>query len=145
MRKLCIVFLFSICSIAASAQFNVERLMSSGEAALHYEDYVLSIQYFSQAIAKKTYLYEDWYDRAIAKYYLEDFIGSESDASKAIDLNPYIDGIYDLRAITRIRQEKLDDAIFDYGQAIRINPMEKNYWYNRAICFMNKKDYGTAL
>ena len=35
------------------AQFNIDRLMMIGRSALYYEDYVLSIQYFNQAISAK--------------------------------------------------------------------------------------------
>ena len=38
------------------AQFNTERLLMIGRSALYYEDYVLSIQYFNQAISAKPYL-----------------------------------------------------------------------------------------
>ena len=50
------------------AQFNTDRLLTTGRSALYYEDYVLSIQYFNQAIAAKPYLYDPWYYRAVAKY-----------------------------------------------------------------------------
>ena len=63
------------------AQFNTDRLVMIGRAALYYEDYVLSIQYFNQVITAKPFLYEPWYLRGIAKYYLDDFAGSESDCS----------------------------------------------------------------
>ena len=44
----------------ANAQYNVDRLITAGEVALHYEDYVLSIQYFNQALALKPYLWLPW-------------------------------------------------------------------------------------
>ena len=78
--------------------------MTSGQIALHYEDYVLSMQYFNQIISLRPYLYQPWQYRAIAKYYLDDYVGAEEDAAEAIKLNPYIEDIYDLRAISRIRQ-----------------------------------------
>ena len=129
----------------AKAQYNVDRLITSGEVALHYEDYVLSIQYFNKVLALKPYLWLPWYDRATAKFYLEDFVGAEQDASKAISLNPYIEQLFDLRAISRIRQEKYEDAIADYGRAIKLNPNVSSFWLNRAICRYNAKDYDQAL
>lgn len=129
----------------ANAQYNVDRLIMNGEVALHYEDYVLSIQYFNKVLALKPYLWLPWYDRAVAKFYLDDYIGSESDATKAIDLNPYIEQIFDLRAISRIRQDKYQDAITDYNKAIRLNPSVSSFWVNRAICRMNVQDYDQAL
>ena len=105
MKSRIIVFLVALLSVVkANAQYNVDRLIMNGEVALHYDDYVLSIQYFNKVLALKPYLWLPWYDRAVAKFYLDDYIGSESDASKAIDLNPYIEQIFDFRAISRIRQ-----------------------------------------
>jgi len=49
------------------AQFNTDRLLMIGRSALYYEDYVLSIQYFNQAISSKPYLYEPWFFRGVAK------------------------------------------------------------------------------
>lgn len=128
-----------------SAQYNVNRLITSGEVALHYEDYVLSIQYFNKVIALKPYLWLPWYDRSVAKFYLDDYVGAEQDASQAIELNPYIEQIFDLRGIARIRQEKFNDAIADYDQAIRLNPSVSGFWLNRTICRMKVKDYDRAL
>lgn len=137
--------LFTFLPFKASAQYNVNRLIQNGEVALHYDDYVLSIQYFNKALALKPYLWLPWYDRAVAKFYLDDFIGSEVDASKAIELNPYIEQIFDLRAISRIRQEKYDDAISDYNRAIHLNPSVSSFWVNRAICRLNARQYDKAL
>lgn len=129
----------------AHAQLNTDRLMFSGEIALHYEDYVLSIQYFNQVISQRPYLYQPWQYRAIAKYYLDDFTGSEADATEALRMNPYVEGLYDLRAIDRIRQKNFEGAISDYDHAIRLNPRSQNYRFNRALCMMNIKDYDRAL
>ncbi len=141
--------MFCVCcfvlSLSAKAQFNIDRMLTSGEIALHYEDYVLSIQYFNQIISLRPQLYRPWQLRGAAKFYLEDFAGAEDDATHAISLNPYIDLIYDLRAIARIRQDKYEEAATDYTTAIKINPTQQNYWYNRAICEYNLKKYDVAL
>ena len=131
--------------LRANAQYNVDRLITNGEVALHYDDYVLSIQYFNKVLALKPYLWLPWYDRAVAKFYLDDYIGSEGDATKAIELNPYIEQIFDLRAISRIRQEKYQGAVSDYDHAIKLNPSVSSFWVNRAICRMNLQDYDQAL
>ena len=144
-RFLLLSCLFFLCSLAAKAQYNVNRLITNGEVALHYEDYVLSIQYFNKALAQKPYLWLPWYDRAVAKFYLDDYVGAEDDASKAINLNPYIEQIFDLRAISRIRQEKYADAVTDYDRAIKLNPSVSSFWLNRAICRVNLQDYDQAL
>lgn len=138
------VFILSLFSLWSHAQFNIERLVTSGQIALHYEDYVLSMQYFNQVIALKPYLYKPWQYRAVAKFYLDDYVGAEADASQAIALNPYIEEVYDLRGIARIRQKKFDAAIEDYNQALRLDPSNRNYWFNRAASRVNNKNFKEA-
>ena len=69
--------------LSMRAQYNIDRLLTSGQMALHYEDYVLSIQYFNQIISLKPHLYLPWHLRGVAKYYLDDYVGAESDATEA--------------------------------------------------------------
>lgn len=137
-----------LCLVLSAAsgfgQYKVDRLLLSGRIALHYEDYVLSIQYFNQAINQKPYLWEPWQLRSIAKFYLDDWQGAETDASKAIELNPYVAELFDLRGISRIRQSKYEDAIGDYTKAIALLPDNQNYWYNRAACYMECGKYDEA-
>lgn len=142
-KSLIVAFLLCV-AVAANAQYKVERLLLSGRVALYYEDYVLSIQYFNQAISQKPWQWEPWQLRAVAKFYLEDWQGAESDATKAIELNPYVLSLYDLRGMSRIRQEKFDEAIEDYSSAIKIQPDNQNFWYNRAVCYMEKGEYDTV-
>lgn len=142
-KSLIVAFLLCF-AVAANAQYKVERLLLSGRVALYYEDYVLSIQYFNQAISQKPWQWEPWQLRAVAKFYLEDWQGAEADATKAIELNPYVLSLYDLRGMSRIRQEKFDGAIEDYSSAIRMQPDNQNFWYNRAVCYMEKGEYDTV-
>lgn len=137
--------LFDGLSSACYAQFNIDRLVTIGRSALYYEDYVLSIQYFNQAIMAKPYLFEPWFYRGIAKYYLDDFIGSESDCSEAIRRNPYVVGVYELRGLCRIQQKNYADAISDYDKALHYDPENINLWLNRTICRIQQKEYGQAL
>lgn len=138
------IFQFSFFIPQARAQYNVDRLITSGRVAVYYEDYILGIQYFNQALALKPYLYEPWWWRAVAKFNLEDNRGAESDATEAIKLNPYITDFYDLRAVSRIRQEDYQGAIDDYNKALSLNPTDTRFWYNRAACRMDLKDYKQA-
>ena len=138
------VFLFFI-PLASSAQFNTDRLLTIGRSALYYEDYVLSIQYFNQAITAKPYLYEPWFYRAIAKYYLDDFAGSERDCSEAIQRNPYVTNLYELRGLTRINQEKFSEAVDDYSRALKYAPENLGLWHNRVLCHIQNKEYEKAL
>ena len=47
------LLLFLFCPLFSFAQYNIDRVLTAGRAALYYEDYVLSIQYFNQAISAK--------------------------------------------------------------------------------------------
>ena len=127
------------------AQYNTDRLVTIGRSALYYEDYVLSIQYFNQAINAKPYLFEPWYYRGVAKYYLDDFAGAESDCTEAISRNPYVIGIYELRGLCRIQQKHYAEAVSDYNAALRYDPEGMNLWHNRALCRIQMKEYDQAL
>lgn len=129
----------------SSAQYNTDRLITIGRSALYYEDYVLSMQYFNQAIVAKPYLYEPWFWRGVAKFYLDDFSGAESDCTEAIERNPYVVGIYELRGLCRIQQEKFAAAIDDYNHALRITPDNRSLWHNRVLCHIQDKEYEQAL
>ena len=72
---------FIFASLPSYAQYNIDRLINVGRSALYYEDYVLSMQYFNQAIAAKPYLYEPWFYRGVAKVYLDDYAGAEADCT----------------------------------------------------------------
>ena len=106
MKHIIVLILLAILPLhEIRAQYNTNRLIISGQSALYYEDYVLSIQYFNQALAAKPYLYEPWFYRGLAKFYLDDYTGSEADVTKAIELNPYVFNMFELRGLCRIRQK----------------------------------------
>ena len=127
------------------AQFNTDRLVMIGRSALYYEDYVLSIQYFNQAISMKPWLYEPWFFRGVAKFYLDDYRGAESDCSEAIERNPYVINAYELRGLCRINQKKYREAVSDYDRALRYDPDNQGLWHNRVLCLIQEKNYDLAL
>ena len=137
--------IFNFKSSICFAQFNTDRLVMIGRSALYYEDYVLSIQYFNQAISQKPWLYEPWFFRGVAKYYLDDYRGAESDCSEAIERNPYVTSAYEVRALCRINQKKYAEAVSDYDRALRYDPENQIYWYNRILCLVQNKDYDHAM
>ena len=139
------VFLFLLFPLAALAQFKTDRLVMIGRSALYYEDYVLSIQYFNQAISAKPSLYEPWFYRGVAKYYLDDFAGAEADCTEAIKRNPFVVTMYELRGLCRIQQKKYSEAVKDYNQALRYDPENQSLWHNRVLCHIQEKDYDLAL
>ena len=56
LRSLFIFSFFHFFILSSFAQYNIDRLVMIGRSALYYEDYVISIQYFNQAISAKPYL-----------------------------------------------------------------------------------------
>ena len=136
---------FSFFTTTVFAQYNVDRLITIGRSALYYEDYVLSMQYFNQAIDAKPYLYEPWFFRGVAKYSLDDFAGAESDCTEAIQRNPYVVSGYELRGIARIQQKKYKDAVDDYNVALKYNPDNRSLWHNRVLCHMRSDNFDEAL
>lgn len=121
-------------SVAANAQYRIDKVMSAGRSALYYEDYVLAMQYFNRIISSRPGLYEAWYLRGLAKYHLDDYKGANADATEAIERNPYIDKIFELRAVARLSLLDYQGALADFTQARNINPQNRDYWYNRAYC-----------
>ena len=140
-----ILYLLIVWPILANAKFNTDRLVMIGRSALYYEDYVLSIQYFNQAISQKPWLFEPWFFRGVAKFYLDDYRGAENDCSEAIERNPYVVSAYELRGLCRINQKKYAEAVEDYNRALRYDPENQGLWHNRILCLIQDKNYDQAL
>ncbi len=137
MRLRSVITIISFCSsLLLSAQINAERMMIIGRNALSYDDYALSIQYFSQVISAKPYLYEPYFFRGLAKFYLEDYTGAEVDCSKAILLNPYYANSYEVRGLSRINLKDYAGAAMDYEEAIRIDDSKRSIWHNLVLCYL---------
>jgi len=143
MRRIFYLLLFF--PLVSLAQYNTDHLVTIGRSALYFEDFVLSIRYFNQAISAKPYLYEPWFYRGVAKYYLDDFAGAEDDCTEAIQRNPYVVNSYELRGLSRIQQEKYSDAIDDYTKALKYDPENRGFWTNRVLCRIQNKDFDKAL
>ena len=144
-RSMLLLLFYLFAFLPSFAQYNTDRLMTIGRSALYYEDYVLSIQYFNQAISIKPYLYEPWFFRGVAKYYLDDYAGAESDCSEALRRNPYVISLYELRGLARIQQDKFVEAIDDYTRALKYDPENRGFWNNRVLCRIQNKDFDVAL
>src|SRR5574344_616567 len=115
-------------------QTNTDGVITIGRNALYYEDYALSIQYFNQEIQAKPYLYEPFFYRAVAKYYLGDYQGALEDCSSSIERDPFIDDSYKLRAITYIMVGKYSEAIRDYRQLLSMQVENRDFWSNMVLC-----------
>ncbi len=110
--------------------------MNIARNSLYYEDYVLSIQYFNMIISAKPHMYEPWFYRGLAKFYLDDYSGSEADCTEAIERNPYASNLYELRGLVRINQKKYKSAAEDYYIAVKLETQNKSLWHNLVLCEM---------
>ncbi len=143
LSKLIIIILLTS-SLHAAGQINTEQVMRVGQNAMYFEDYVLSIQYFNQAIRSKPYLAQPYFYRAIAKFNLDDYAGAEVDASKAIEINPFLADAWEVRAVARQNQGKYSEAIADYDEALKALPRNRQIMFNRSMAFGALKNYEGA-
>jgi tetratricopeptide (TPR) repeat protein len=142
-----IIFL-SICLLSqvfVLAQWNTERILTIGQNALYFEDYVLSIQYFNQVIKIKPYLAEPYLDRAIAKIQLGDYQGADQDCTQAIEINPFIPQAYYARGFARRKMNFYKEAIEDFSKALEFSPNSLYLIMNRMDARDGNKDYQGAM
>ncbi|MDE6276474.1 MAG: tetratricopeptide repeat protein, partial [Muribaculaceae bacterium] len=138
------ICLWALVSFSASAQINTDQVVQIGRNALYFEDFMLSIQYFNQAIAAKPYLAQPYLYRAIAKLNLQDYRGAEADAAKALELNPYLSDAWEVRGVARQNLGKDSEAIADYDEALKLLPHNRMLLFNKALAQSGMKDYAGA-
>jgi len=127
------------------AQINTDRILTIGNNALQFNDYVLSIQYFNQVINVKPYLPEPYMLRASAKIQLGDFQGADQDCTEAINRNPFIHYAYYLRGFARKKMSYYKEAYSDFTKALEFNPNDSIYLINRIETSERSKDYSAAI
>ena len=133
-----------VTSMGVHAQINTEQVVNIGRNALYFEDYILAIQYFNQAIKAKPFLAEPYFYRSVAKISLEDYRGAELDAGMAIERNPFIVDAYQVRGVARQNQGNFEAAVEDYDAGLNLMPEDKNLLINRAVCETELKNYDEA-
>ncbi len=126
------------------AQINADQVMKIGRNALYFEDYMVAIQYFNQAINAKPYLAQPYFYRAVAKFNLDDFTGAENDASIALSHNPFLIDAWEVRGVARQNLGKFKDAVDDYSKALEMLPENRGMLYNKAVAQEAMKDYDGA-
>lgn len=126
-----IIALFQFLTL--NAQIDADRVLRVGQNALYFEDYVLSIQYFNQAIQAKPYLSQPYLYRAIAKLNLDDYKGAEEDADMALKLNPFLTDAWEVRGVARQNLNEYAGAISDYKRALDLLPRNRQILFNMAM------------
>ena len=133
-----------VTAMGMQAQINTDQVVNIGRNALYFEDYILAIQYFNQAIKAKPFLAEPYFYRSVAKISLEDYRGAEQDAGLAIERNPFIVDAYQVRGVSRQNLGNFKGAVEDYDAGLELMPEDKNLLLNRAICQSALKNYDEA-
>ena len=131
--------------MGAFAQLNTDRITAIGRNALYFDDYVLSIQYFTQVIKLKPYLSEPYLLRAIAKIQLGDYTGAELDCHAAIERNPFQPGAYYTRGFIYRQTDQLEKAERDFSEALVFAPENRTYIAMRADVLAELERYDLAL
>lgn len=144
MNRLFVAIALALAVFSARAQVNTDQVLRIGQNALYFEDYMLSIQYFNQAIASKPYLATPYFLRAVAKLNLEDYRGAEADAATAIEINPFLTDAWEVRGVARQNSGKYRLAIEDYTEALKLLPRNRQLLFNRALALNELKDYQQA-
>ena len=128
--------------VSAIGQINAEQVLNIGRNVMSMEDYMLSIQYFNQAIKAKPYLSDPYFFRALAKLNLEDYEGAENDCTLAIERNKFKTECYKLRGFARQNMGKDSLAVADYDIGLSYNPQDKYFLFYKAVAQteMKKKD-----
>ena len=130
--------------LPALAQVDAEQVLAIGRNVLSMDDYMLSIQYFNQAIKAKPYLADPYFFRALAKLELEDYKGAEEDCTAAIERNKFKTESYKLRGFARQYLGRNREAIDDYDVGLRHNPSDKYFLYYKSVAQTELKDYSGA-
>ena len=130
--------------ITVKSQINADQVMNIGRNAMYFDDYVVAIQYFNQAINTKPYMARPYFYRSIAKLNLEDYRGAEEDASKAIELNEFITDAWEVRGVARQNLGNNEGAITDYEHALSLIPRNRQLMFNLAVAVTKVKDYVKA-
>ncbi len=133
-----------LAAVPASAQVNTDQVMRIGVNAMSFDDYILAIQYFNQAIQAKPYLARPYHMRAVAKYNLEDYAGADADATKALEINPYITEVYRLRGAARQNIGRYAQAIDDYDRALESDPSDQRVLFNKGLALSAMQRYTDA-
>lgn len=132
-KRLALTVSAFVSALAAFAQVDAEQVMNIGRNVLSMDDYMLSIQYFNQAIKAKPYMAEPYYLRAFAKMQLEDLEGAEEDCTLSIERNKFRTETYKLRGFVRQSLGKDSLAVEDYDIGLRYNPQDKYFLFYKSV------------
>lgn len=116
-----------------------------GKMELWKENYVESINFFTYYIKDHPNIYEGYYLRGLAKYYLTDLLGSELDLARSIRLLPEFPRLYMVRGIVRSENFKLQQALDDFDEAIGLDSSYTEAYFYKSLSHLVLHKYESAL
>lgn len=145
MKKILLIIVVSVIQLSAYAQLNTERILTIGQNALYFNDYVLAIQYFNQVIKLKPYLAEPYYYRAIAKIQLGDYQGAEQDCDESLNRNPFVPEVYYARGYAWRKIGHFSESVNDFSKALEFSPENESYLLNRIDAYAQDNKFAEAM
>ncbi len=111
----------------------------------YQNDYELSENYLSKAIALDDEYLTAWKWRGIVRSELKDMDGALTDFSEAISLNPMDASLYLRRGRVSEELGKFNEAAEDYHFSANQNPNDPEIWLSFAGLFAKTGDYSKAI
>ncbi len=145
-KKLRIIW-FCIALLTSVSTFGQYRhsYLQLGKRELWQENYVEAINFFTYYIKDHTNIYEGYYLRGLAKYYLTDLIGAEIDLTKSINCLPEFPQLYLVRGVVRSDNFKMQLAIEDFNTVLHLDSTNKEAHFYRALSYLVLREYKMSL
>ena len=141
--------IISICFVLLSGCYSFGQYRHSylqlGKRELWQENYVEAINFFTYYIKDHSNIYEGYYLRGLAKYYLTDLMGAEIDLTKSIACLPEFPQLYLVRGVVRSDNFKLQLAIKDFNTALRLDSTYKEAYFYRALSYLVLRKFELSL
>ncbi len=127
-----------------NAQINVEKVITIGKNAYYFQDYLVAISYFNQAIDYRPWLGEPYFLRSLAKFMLEDYKGAENDADLAISKNAFISKAYLIKALALEYQNKNKEAKNTLKLGLKNFPNDLDILFNLTELHIKEEEISDA-
>lgn len=116
------------------------QLIKKGLRESKQEQYLTSIETFSEAIEENPLDYEAYHNRGLSYLMLNELDKAEQDFDKSIQYNPTYSDSYYLRGNMHQRRGSSYYAISDFEKAIKLNPYNAESYMKCAIIYGKQGD-----
>lgn len=131
--KQLLFYIFLLLPFLGSAQFNVDHYLKEGLRNIHESQYHKAIQRFTTITSVKQEMWEAFFLRGAAKFYLGDYHGAITDFNKGLDINPYFSELYLFRGISYQLLNDYATAKQNYVKAKELDPANPSVYVNLGL------------